>query len=288
MFHPNMRSIVEGFSPNGGPKWRSWNGMLADVWKVTGEAGASGEYVSPHARLFTVIDETQPGALALSDQPGVTPGPTGRLSYIPPGLRIWSLAPSQTRLRHLDLHVDLTQFTEKFGLGPADERFLTPRLMFDNPRIEALAQLLAEDCVTSTSHDLYGEGIATAMLVELFGIAQQAENMRGQLSPRRLKLATHFLAEHCYDSLRLEDIAGLVGLSPSYFSSAFKASTGLTPHQWQMQERITRVKTLLVERQASISEVAALCGFADQAHLTRVFKRHCGLTPAAWLRLSNV
>ncbi|RYG97217.1 MAG: AraC family transcriptional regulator, partial [Alphaproteobacteria bacterium] len=128
---------------------------------------------------------------------------------------------------------------------------------------------------------------ATAILVELFRIAPRTEDFRGKLSPRKLKLATQYLAEKCFENVRLEDIATLAGLSPSYFSAAFKASTGLTPHQWQMQERVARVKALLTGGSASISEIAALCGFADQAHLTRVFKRHSGLTPAAWLRVSG-
>jgi len=262
--------------------------MLADVWEVTGEAGASGEYLSPHARLFVVLDEDQPGAIALSDRRDARLAPLGRLSYVPPGLRTWSLSPQQTRLRHLDLHVDLTQFAEKLGLSATDERLLAPRLMFENPRIQSLAALLAEECAGGERHDLYGEGIATAILVELFAIAPRVEDIRGKLSPRRLRLATQILAEKCFETIRLEDIAALVGLSPSYFSAAFKASTGLTPHQWQMQERITKVKALLSSEKASISEIAAVCGFADQAHLTRVFKRHCGLTPAAWLRASGV
>lgn len=287
MFHPNMHSVVEGFAPSGGPKWRSWNGMLADVWEVTGAAGASGEYVSPHARLFVVLEADRPGAIALSDRRDGPAATAGRLSYVPPGLRTWSLSPQQAQLRHLDLHVDLVHLGQRLGLSAGDERFLVPRLMFENERIQALAGLLAEECAVGERHDLYGEGIATAILVELFGIAPSVEEARGSLSPRRLRLATQFLAERCFDTIRLEEIAALVGLSPSYFSAAFKASTGLTPHQWQMQERITRVKGLLASRKASISEVAAACGFADQAHLTRVFKRHSGLTPAAWLRASG-
>lgn len=281
-----MQSIVEGFSPSGGPKWRSWNGMLADVWEVTGSAGASGEYVSPHARLFVVLDENQPGAITLSDRRDARGTTSGRLSYVPPGLRTWSMSAQQTQLRHLDLHVDLGHMAERLGVQSSDERILAPRMMFENARIQTLANLLAEECGTGEHHDLYGEGIATAILVELFAIPPRVEDIRGKLSPRKLRVATQFLAENCFENIRLEDIATLAGLSPSYFSAAFKASTGLTPHQWQMQERVARVKALLSDGKASISEVAAVCGFADQAHLTRVFKRHCGLTPAAWLRLS--
>ena len=76
----------------------------------------------------------------------------------------------------------------------------------------------------------------------------------------------------------------MVGLSPSYFNSAFKASTGVTPHQWQVQARVEWVKARLHEQASSLSEIATAAGFADQAHMTRVFKQYAGLTPAAWLR----
>ena len=110
--------------------------------------------------------------------------------------------------------------------------------------------------------------------------------MRSQLSPRRLRMATQFLESRCLTPIRLQDLANLVSLSPSYLSSAFKASTGVTPHQFQMQARIAWVKEKLLE-QGSLSEIATAAGFADQAHMTRVFKQYAGLTPAAWLRRAD-
>ena len=75
-----------------------------------------------------------------------------------------------------------------------------------------------------------------------------------------------------------------MGLSQSYFSAAFKASTGVAPHQWQMKARIERVKARLLQPGASLAHVADATGFADQAHMTRVFKQFVGITPAAWVR----
>jgi AraC family transcriptional regulator len=279
-----MQSIVEGFSPSSGPNWRSWDGMLADVWEVEGVSGARGEYVSPHPRLFVVLDESAAGSIQLSDVPGAPSRRTGTLSYIPAGTRTWSFVARQVQLRHLDLHLDAAQLKTRFG-GPIDEKLLqTPRLMFDDARLHTLAQLLAAECSGPGLHDLYGESLAMAMVIHLFGIGRQQEDMRGRLSPRRLRMATQYLSDNALSTVRLQDVAALVGLSTSYFCSAFKASTGQTPHQWQMQRRIERVKELLHSSETSLSDIAAMAGFADQAHMTRVFKQYSGLTPVAWLR----
>lgn len=285
MFHPNMQSIVEGYSPCGLPSCRSWDGMLADVWQVTGASGARGEYVSPHARLFVVLDEKTPQSLHLKLHPQDPSITSGRLSYIPPGVRTWSFLGEDASIRHLDLHIDLQQLATRIGrsfdLGAA----MTPRLMFDNDRILTLAQLLAAECLGSGLHNLYGESVATALFIELFRLGRPNTETRGQLSARRLRVATQYLQEHCLTTVRLPELAALVGLSPSYFNSAFKASTGLTPHQWQVQARVDWVKVRLREQVSSLSEIATAAGFSDQAHMTRVFKQYAGLTPAAWLRV---
>lgn len=284
MFHPQMQSRIDGFSPNAGPNWRSWQGMLADVWDVEGAKGASGEYVSPHARLFVLLDEAPADAIILTDDPAQTPAAGGRLSYIPPHMRVWSIVPQQVRLRHLDLHLDLAYLRQRLGLAadalPGD----VPRLMFDNAKIMALAGLLALECEGPGLHDAYGESLALAICVELFQPQRQAGDGKGQLSPRRLRMASKYLSDHCLETVRLQALADLVGLSPSYFSAAFKASTGLSPLQWQMRARIERVKALLETRTGSLSHIADATGFADQAHMTRVFKQYTGQTPLGWLK----
>ena len=287
MFHPQMQSRIEGFSPNGGPNWRSWQGMLADVWDVEGAAGAHGEYVSSYARLFVLLDEAPPGAILITDDPAVKPMSAGRLSFIPPNMRVWSIVPEQARLRHLDLHLDLAHLRQRLSVTAEALPGNVANLMFDNANIQTLAGLLAAECQGPGLHDAYGESLALAICVELFQPARQATEAKGQLSPRRLRMASKYLAEHCLEAVRLQELAELVGLSPSYFSAAFKASTGLSPLQWQMRERIERVKTMLEARNGSLSHIADATGFADQAHMTRVFRQYTGQTPLGWLKASD-
>jgi len=287
MFHPNMSAITEGFAVKGGLRYRAWQGVLADVWEVEGKPGAEGEYISHHPRLFVVLDESHDGSINIGTTPqetGAGAGGAHRLSFIPAGLRTWSHVADSTRLRHLDLHFDIPTMLGRFAGELDSQRLTTPRLMFDDERLLALAKLLADDCMTPTLHDLYGDSIALALFIELFQVPRTAEHRHGQLSARRLRHAVDFIEANCLRNIKLAELAELVGLSQSYFSAAFKTSTGVAPHQWQTRARVERVKTMLLTPSATLTEVAAAAGFADQAHMTRVFKQYAGLTPAAWIR----
>jgi len=86
------------------------------------------------------------------------------------------------------------------------------------------------------------------------------------------------------EAVRLKELSAIVGLSQSQFGRAFKASTGLSPHQWQLHARITKAQELLLAGALALSEVALVTGFAEQSHFNRVFKSVTGTSPAVWRR----
>ena len=86
--------------------------------------------------------------------------------------------------------------------------------------------------------------------------------------------------------ITLSEVANECGLSLSYFTRAFKQSTGDAPHRWLLRQRFQHAKTLLCETQMSLAEIAIVCGFADQSHFTRVFGAHTGQAPGVWRRNS--
>ena len=161
--------------------------------------------------------------------------------------------------------------------------------MVRNERILSLARLIAEECeargVRATLRRLAD---ARALLIDLMGFGRKKERKRTPLSSWQLRRVTEFIEENCARSIRLQELAELVDLSQSYFSHAFKASTGMPPHQWQINARVRRVQERLLMGDAPIPVIAAETGFSDQAHLTRIFRRIVGETPAAWQRVRRV
>lgn len=288
-FLPSMESRIDGISVVSDLQCRSWNGAIADVWQVECAEGAGGEYVSPYPRLFVVLDKDGAGGIDIGASPrNKRPADSkarSPISYVPAGLRLWSRIDDVRSLRHLDLHFDMAALADRFERKRISGKFDTPRLMFEDERIMGIARLIALECATSdTLNDLYGESLLDALLTALLQIGPASSRRRSQMPPWQLRRAKEFIEEHCLRTIRLAELAALTGLSESYFCHAFKASTGMPAHQWQMRARIARVQEMLRRKDVSLTNVAAASGFSDQAHLTRVFRRVVGTTPASWKR----
>jgi AraC-like DNA-binding protein len=109
----------------------------------------------------------------------------------------------------------------------------------------------------------------------------------GGLAPWRIRRLKAFVEEHLSQPIRVADLSGAVGLSATHFSRAFVRSFGEPPHVYLIQRRIDRARHLMLTSDISLSDLAAVCGFSDQAHFCRLFRRHTGRTPAAWRRDGN-
>jgi transcriptional regulator GlxA family with amidase domain len=80
-------------------------------------------------------------------------------------------------------------------------------------------------------------------------------------------------------------LASLVRVrSLSHFCRLFRNSFGVSPHNYVMRTRLKRAKALMLSTSTPLGQIAADCGFVDQAHLSRLFRRHVGDTPGAWRR----
>jgi len=104
----------------------------------------------------------------------------------------------------------------------------------------------------------------------------------GALDPRRLRRIADFIDAHLSEDLSVETLANEACLSPFHFARAFKAATGTAPHRYLTDRRIEHAKALIAEGRLPLVEIADVCGFSSQAHLTRWFKRIVGTTPGAY------
>jgi AraC family transcriptional regulator len=80
----------------------------------------------------------------------------------------------------------------------------------------------------------------------------------------------------------LAELAGVVGLSEFHFARKFRTEFSCPPHAHLMRKRIDRAKAQLARGNIPLKVVAASSGFSDQSHMTRLFRRLLGMTPAEY------
>jgi AraC family transcriptional regulator len=127
------------------------------------------------------------------------------------------------------------------------------------------------------------DSLTTALAIHLLRnyctTVPKLSSYSGGLSSAQLALVTDYINAHLHQDLKLTDLSAIAQISPYHFLRLFKQSTGLTPHQYILRNRINQAKYLLHHSELSIAEIAARTGFCDQSHLTRCFKRILGTTP---------
>ena len=108
------------------------------------------------------------------------------------------------------------------------------------------------------------------------------DSMFGALPPcssQSIKKAVRYIAHHYAQPLTLEEVAGAVHLNPSYFSTLFKQSLGLSFREYLNLVRVEESKRLLAGTNDSIIDIAAAAGFENQSYFSKVFKKYTGMTP---------
>jgi len=142
------------------------------------------------------------------------------------------------------------------------------------PLSQALSALwLADSSLARQS--LMGE-----VLAQLRPLARMAHKGKEE-GRHRFDQVRDYLRDNLAESVRLEELASLAGLSPWHFLRAFRAHFHVTPHQMLMAYRLYEAK-LLLARGLPAASVAASVGLSDQAHLTRAFAQRYGITPVRY------
>jgi AraC family transcriptional regulator len=213
----------------------------------------------------------------------------GDVDIIPAGV------PSRWEIREKDAALALVvpasllrSVAKESGADP-DRVEIVNRFQTRDPWLENIGWALKAEMETGYSNGrLYLDGLATALTVHLLNrhssLAQRTLTAKGGLSGRRLRQVIGFIEDNLGCDLSLETIAQAVGLSASHCKTAFRASLGQPIHQYVIQRRVERARTLLCEGRQSISQIALETGFAHQSHLAFHMRRVLGISPGSIVR----
>ena len=158
---------------------------------------------------------------------------------------------------------------------------------FAEPRLSAMVSAVHAEMIAGfPSGRLFLDSIEQAMAVTLVnGHAvrhRPVQIYRGGLGSARLRRIKELVHAKMEDDLSLDEMAESVGLSTAHFARMFRKSTGETPHQFVLRQRLERSKAMLRAPDARVLDVAVACGFKTQQHFAQVFRDVWGVSPTEY------
>ena len=203
----------------------------------------------------------------------------GEIGFFPRHTERWVGAGDQERLL---FHIsDAALVAASDGIGTLVEGHQCK--MVDARLAALIAAVNAERIAGFPSGRLFLDSVeqaAAAALIDAYGgRSLSVQPFRGGLGPARLRTITELVHANMEDELTLVEMAQSVEMSPPHFARMFRKSTGETPHQFVLRNRIERGKEMLCTPRVRILDVAVACGFKTQQHFARVFRRLCGTSP---------
>jgi AraC family transcriptional regulator len=158
---------------------------------------------------------------------------------------------------------------------------IRPQFQKRDPRFQHLAWALRAELEADDASDpLYAESLATAMIVRLLEEAPPLEGKRSKrLAARMAARVVEFIEGNLDQRLTLAELAALADLSVPHFKVLFRETLGMPVHQYVVQRRVERARTLLLQGRLSASQVALETGFAHQSHMAHWMNRLLGVTP---------
>lgn len=164
---------------------------------------------------------------------------------------------------------------------------LIPQLKCRDPLIHQIGLALKSEFESGgVDSCLYAESMATALSAHLLRKYSAHKPVLREytagLPKYKLQKALAYINSNLDQNLTLAELAAVVEMSPHYFASLFKQSTGLAPHQYITKCRVERAKLLLAKRELGILEICQQIGFQTQSHFTSVFRKYTATTPKAY------
>ena len=160
-------------------------------------------------------------------------------------------------------------------------------LRLRDPLIQQMALALKTELeIAGEDSKLYADSMATALgahILRRYAVKSPViKEYKGGLPTYQLKLIIEYVQTHLDRDLTLTKLANLISISPHYFASLFKQSTGTSPHKYITKCRLEKAKTLMRQRDLPIAFICQEVGFKNQSHFTRVFRQYFQITPKAY------
>lgn len=133
---------------------------------------------------------------------------------------------------------------------------------------------------------MYAEALGIQLAVHLVreyaSCVVKEKPLAGQLSRTQMSQLTEYIDANLQDGISLSDLAELLNLGVWTFGRQVQRTLGCTAQALIMSHRIEKAKALLAENSLALKQIASTCGFSDQPHMTRCFRKYLGVTPGTY------
>ncbi|MHA6686844.1 helix-turn-helix domain-containing protein [Mesorhizobium sp. A556] len=187
----------------------------------------------------------------------------------------------------LHLHLSPNRLEQLLGSDTIEGRAveLVPNLLAPDRVLASMGHRFAEELrQTQLGINAMMDSFALAVGVRLLRAYSSTYNALPNtdhvIAPYRLRRTVDFIEAHLGEDIGLAEIAAAAGLSAFHFSRGFKTAVGCSPYQFLIRRRIDKAQELLAGDDLTISQIALICGFSSQQHLTSTFARHVQDTPS--------
>lgn len=175
--------------------------------------------------------------------------------------------------------------SETFGVDAARVELRDGSCLRD-PLLRQLLLTLGRELASRTAaNPVFTETVAQLVAAQLLRqhctIRHYLPEPTGRLAPALLRRLKNYIEERLAEPLTLQELASIACLSAYHFCRVFKHTTGLSPNQYVIAQRLHRARQLLCAGQPT-GQAALAVGYADPRHFARLFRRHVGCTPAAY------
>ena len=96
-----------------------------------------------------------------------------------------------------------------------------------------------------------------------------------------------YIAYHYREKIKINELAGYIGVNRSYLTSSFKKSIGCSPQEYLVNLRMEKAREMLRNTGMQINAIAASVGYHDQLAFSKIFKQHYGVSPKAYREMGE-
>ena len=194
---------------------------------------------------------------------------------------------------------DATTLEQLFKLALSLSKFVPDHVIERNlAKVQSLAKhdplmenllncLKAELSISREQSQCFKKHIILAICAHLASKISHLHSIDlNSLASWQINKAKSIMLANIDQNVCIQEVAKACDISLGHFSRGFAKDVGEPPHRWIMGQRVNKAKELMLKHHSMpLSEIALKCGFADQSHLTRVFAKRVGITPANWRKV---